>query len=143
MKHQIYQWQGEPVKVEFGYSTVKTVQEKPLWWYNYETSLTHEDIAVIPAVRVTAYGEPFILSNHNGIAVNKLSKGGWPNMPHFSLPSDSFKECSDEWCNLNEFDELEYSQHESERNKWQKKNFPEEYEKLQSLRRSFPHPFKM
>ena len=35
----MYQWQGENVKVVFGYCTITENKEKPLYWYNYEVAM--------------------------------------------------------------------------------------------------------
>lgn len=129
-----YQWQGEPVKVEFGLSIVKENSEKPLWWYNFECNDSFpKGRAAIPAIRITTNNDySFILSNHSGIGVHKLINGGWPNYAHFSLPDDGFTKGG---FKITEFDELEYCRHEADRNKWQKENYPEEYKQVESLRK--------
>lgn len=131
-----YKWQGDPVKVRFGYCFVKTNKEKPICWYNYECSIKHEDNALIPAIQITTYdNEVFVIANHFGIGINKILKGGWPNATHFSLPKLNFTESNMHAFVIKEFNEIEYSIHESERIKWQKENYPVEFEKLQSLKR--------
>lgn len=131
---QNYQWQREPVKVEFGLSTVRENKEKSLWWYNFECNESYpKGVGVIAAIRIITKDDySFVLANHSGIGVHKLINGGWPNYSHFDLPDTSFKKGG---FRITEFDELEYSRHEAERNKWQKENYPEEYKKIESLRK--------
>lgn len=132
-----YQWQGENIKVEFGYCHVKENTDKPLWWYNYECNMDGEfGKTLIDCIRITtSYGKPFIISNHCGIGVHKLMNGGWPNYAHFSLDG-KFTESHWEMV-IRKFDLNGYEQHESNRGKWQEKNFPEEYKQKKSLRASF------
>ncbi|WP_256013151.1 hypothetical protein [Desertivirga xinjiangensis] len=132
-----YQWQGEPVSVRFGYAYQEENPEKPLFWYNFECHNeekldgSYEDrkshaingkyFALIPAVEVTtSTGYKFLLSNHCGIGVNKLLKGGWPNATHFSLTGD-FKESEEPYFKFTAFDLDAYEKHESARRTWQKK----------------------
>lgn len=141
-----YQWQGEPVSVKFGYTMVKENKEKPLWWYNFECNVKqniHDEyipsygttgMALIPSIQVSQGNSVFIIANHFGIGVSKLIKGGWPNHSHFSVNGE-FTEDND--FAIYEFDELSYSKHESERNKWQKENYHDEYKKLEDMRNSF------
>lgn len=135
MKNQPYKWQGEPVNVRFGNVAVKMNYENPLCWYNFECakSVTRKS-ECIPALEITTNsGSKFCISNHHGIGVYKLLRGGWPDCVHFSLPNNFAT-----WPSLKEtkFDEVRYSKHESERRKWQKETFPEEFEKLQALKKS-------
>lgn len=132
-----YQWQGEPVKVEFGTCVVEENKDKPMWWYNFECNLTHpKGIAVIEAVRVIHETGSFILANHCGIAVHKLLNGGWPNYAHFSLDGD-FKASKSPVYKITEFDLFGYELHEAGRRKWQRENFPAEFERSEALRRVF------
>jgi len=132
MKKNKYFWQGEPVKVEFGNCIVKKNKEKPLWWYNYECSLEPMyEKACIPAIRITAsWGEPFVISNHCGIGVYKLMKGGWPDSTHFSLDG---KFSTKPQLKITEFDLEAFQQHEAERRKWQIETYPEEMAKIKGL----------
>lgn len=137
MQAEKYQWQGEPCKVEFGYTKVKTVLEKPMWWYNYECSLDKLGVALIPSVKISQHGQEFVLANHHGIGVHKLINGGWPNYAHFSLPKTDFVSnlTWDEiqvWV-FKSFDLEAYKEHESNRRKWQKLEHPEEFEKHEQL----------
>lgn len=134
MKKQTkYQWQGEDVKVVFGNCIVKEVQDKPLWWYNYECNIgLPKGMACIPTVQITTKDKhTFMLSNHYGIAVHKLINGGWPNFSHFSIdgvfstiPQLKFKK----------FELPAYEQHESDRRRWQKENFPHEHTHMEAMR---------
>jgi len=135
-----YQWQGEPVTVEFGQSVVRTNEERPMWWYNYECDMTHpKGIAVIEAIRVTQRSQSFVMANHYGIGVSKLLKGGWANHTHFSLPADGFKPHGYEDLIVRvpfilEFNEEEYAAHEAGRLAWQEKEYPEQFAKMEQLR---------
>ena len=92
--------------------------------------------ALIEALQITTLsGEIFVIANHFGIGINKLIKGGWPNQTHFSLPNETFKECSWKEFPPRKFDYDQYSQHESQRRVWQKANYPNEFEKLERLRK--------
>lgn len=133
-----YQWQGQPVKVEFGYCYVNENIEKPLYWYNYECSREMDKRALIGAVRITTEQGKFCLSNHFGIAVHKLINGGWPGYAHFSLDGETFEEWPDREKSMMEvrkFDLEGYEEHEAKRRTWQKKNYPEEFERSEALRR--------
>lgn len=142
-----YQWQGEPVKILLGHCKVKTNKDKPLWWYNFECEIQENEngyyvekrtdfkgLAFIEAVKVIHSNGEFIIANHYGIGVHKLINGGWPNYQHFSLDGE-FEELNwKETIHLLKFDEEAFSKHEAERRKWQKENFPIEFEKMEQLR---------
>lgn len=131
-----YKWQGEPVKVKFGCSVVKYNKEKPMYWYNYECSLNAPSMtAIIPTVKVITPNDSFVISNHYGIGVYKLLKGGWPNCTHFSVDDDSFTE--NRRYMISRFNDEGYAIHEAERRKWQKETYPEEYRKLEAIRSCF------
>lgn len=148
MKHK-YQWQGEPVKVKFGYVLQEEAVEKPMYRYNFEC-YTKEEIdgifkvdhfvqsngkhfSLIPAIEVESNtGYKFKLANHYGIGITKLLKGGWPNHAHFSLDG-SFKESNAHYFAFKKFDLEGYENHESERRSWQKKNYPVEFERMEQL----------
>lgn len=137
MGKSVYQWQGEPVKVVFGYCEVITNNEKPLYWYNYECDLNHyfKGKALIPAIKIITNDDySFVIANHFGIGISKLKKGGWSNHTHFSLETETFKEDSHRAFNLRKFDHELYSEYERNREIWQKGNFTEEYERIKSLR---------
>lgn len=127
-----YFWHGEPVKVTFGYCHVKENVEKPMWWYNYEVLGICEP--VIHAIKIDNGVHEWVISNHFGIGVNKLKKGGWPDTTHFSLPIEKFS--PDPIGAIRYFDELGFAEHEANRRKWQKERFPDLYEKMETLRRS-------
>jgi hypothetical protein len=148
-----YQWQGEPVEVQFGYVTQEENSEKPMYWYNFEcynrekleggfkpgrdVFANGKHFACIPALKVTSKnGYSFLLANHYGIGVNKLLKGGWPNMPHYSLDGE-FSESILPYFRITKFDEDGYCNHESARKDWQKKEYPEEFERLERFRAGF------
>lgn len=153
-----YFWQGEPVKIDFGAVYVEENEDKPLFWYNYEcnwdfnlnkTKYGEQKGAMIPAIKIYYRDhEPFIISNHFGIGVSKLLKGGSPRHTHFSfyddikfdhienLPSFELKQA----FKITDFDEEGFSNYEASRRKWQEKNFPEEFEKLERLKNSFRNP---
>lgn len=147
-----YQWHGKPVKVRFGYVEQRENTEKPLYWYNFEcqnekqldgtfipdrmASGDGRKFALIPAIEVTQDGQTWLIANHYGIGVNKLLKGGWPNSTHFSLAGD-FKEDAAPYFKITEFDLEGYEHHESYRRKWQKENYPAEFEQMERLRISF------
>ena len=145
LQNPAYKWQGEPVKVQFGIVFVRENEDKPIWWWNYECR-GHDDgtglktCALIEAVKVIHSGGEFVIANHFGIGVSKLLKGGWPNHSHFSLPKEEFEAHGPTDLEVRlpfiiEFDEPGYANHESNRNNWQKKEYPEEYAKLEGLRR--------
>ena len=128
-----YQWQGEPVKVYFGNCVISTNKEKPLYWYNYECiQISINGSYNFPAILVECHDQKFVLSNHYGIGVHKLLRGGWPNMTHFSLDEGKFRFNEDDY-KIEEFDEKGYLEYEKARSEWQKWAYPEEYEKTQQL----------
>lgn len=137
------QWQGDPVKTKFGYCNVSENKEKNLWWYNFECNedVILQGVAAIPAIEVTYGNQKFCIANHFGIGYHKLIHGGWPNYSHFSLPDDGFVEDHHSEFNIHKFDLEGYEQHEAERRKWQKQQFPEEFEKMERLRVCFENKF--
>lgn len=137
MDHK-YQWQGEPVQVEFGYCVEYTNKDKPMFWYNYECEqLPGKGQAIIPAVRVLTKEGSFVLSNHHGIGVKKLLAGGWPNERHYSLTDAGFVRSSSEEYRITEFDGKGFTVHELKREKWQATVHPKEYRKLKQLELMF------
>jgi hypothetical protein len=139
MKKTDYKWQGEKVKVKFGYCRVEENHGKPLWWYNYECYPDGD--AIIPAVVVTdKMGYRFMIANHFGIGINKLLKGGWPDQTHFSfdgifIVDGSFIEHNHPM--FKEFDLDGFEEHEKKRREWQKLHYPEEYEQSEKLKQLF------
>jgi hypothetical protein len=133
-----YQWQGEKVKVRFGLTKVKTNKEKPLYWYNYEISLEEtimQGKCLISSIEVEAsYGSKFIIANHFGIGVHKLLNGGYPNIGHFSFDDDAKFSEHKEFKKYNgQFELEEYEEHEANRRKWQRENYPIEFAKSERL----------
>ncbi|WP_420582065.1 hypothetical protein [Reichenbachiella sp.] len=128
-----YQWQGEPVKVEFGCSTVQENKEKPLYWYNYLCD-KGGGTAEIPSIRITSKsGESFVINNQCGIGVHKLINCGWPNMPHSSLPDEGFEENEIDY-KFDQFNKDSYLFLKSKEEQWMKDKHPKEYAKLESLK---------
>lgn len=132
-----YCWHGEPVEVKFGYCNISENTEKPMYWYNYECRTSSViGSALIPAIYITSKdGQQWVIANHFGIGIYKLLQGGWPNCTHFSLDKNTFKEAKEKYFAIREFDHDAYSEHESARRKWQKREYPEEFEKMESLRK--------
>lgn len=122
-----YKWHGKPVGVTFGICTVQKHEEKPLMWWNYEV---HLGLLQIPVVRIQTDTAAFMISNHFGIGVYKLERGGWPDLQHFGI-SGMFKART--WGKTN-FDQAGFQAREQARSAWQKENFPEEYAKVEALR---------
>lgn len=153
MNNQKYFWQGEPVKTDFGVAYPIENTEKPLFWYNYECNwdITHDKpsydtvkSAVIPAIKITTQsGYSFVIANHNGIGANKLIKGGWPTSTHFSFADDvKFEGCEElgtlrNIFSIREFDEDGFIEYENKRKRWQKENYPVEFEQSERIRNAF------
>lgn len=145
-----YLWQGEPVSVKYGYVVQCENKEKVMFWYNFECNTKQplngyrepdhmvmdngDHFSLIPAIEVTYQDQTFTLANHYGIGISKLLKGGWPNHAHFSLMGE-FKESNEPWFKITSFDLEGYEKHESDRRNWQKKEYPEQFEKMEALRR--------
>ena len=135
-----FEWQGEEVKVKFGLALTKTNKDKPLYWYNYEVSLEEtimQGNTLISAIQIeTSRGSKFVISNHFGIGVHKVLNGGYPNIQHFSFSDDvEFKEHPEYETYDGEFQLEEFEEHESNRRKWQKENFPVEFDNSERLRK--------
>ena len=130
---QQYKWQGEVVQITFGYSEVNYNEKRALWWSNYECSKQQDKIAIIPSVRVMYRDKSFVIANHFGVAVQKLTQGGWPQYTHFSLSDAPFTSTQNSVYNIKKFDEKKYAVHEQARSKWQQKNFPQQYNQMQQL----------
>jgi hypothetical protein len=136
-------WHGEPIDVKFGYVGISPNKDKPMWWYNYECNLFGGGYATIPAIEIKQDGHIWYIANHFNIGMNKLRRGGWPNLGHKSLDGDGFtfseiKNKEDLAMIIeDEFDEEGYAKHESEREKWQRDNFgdTEDFKKSQALKR--------
>lgn len=133
-----YKWQGEKVVTKFGYSIVTADKGRPLCWYNYECDINAygNGTAKIPAIQISYGNITFVIANHFGNGVYKLIHGGWPDSSHMSLPDESFIECDEEWCNIKEFDMVALSDHEKKRMYWQKVHAPEEYAKMEEMRKA-------
>lgn len=148
-----YQWQGEPVKVKFGYVVQQENSEKPMYWYNFECYNKQEldgsfkddhfvkdngkHFSLISAIQVESNaGYKFLLANHYGIGVAKLLKGGWPNHTHFSLDGE-FTESKAPYFAFKVFDLDGYEKHESARRNWQRKTYPIEFDRMEQFRKGF------
>lgn len=134
-----YQWQGEPVEVEFGYASVELQKDKAFYWSNYECSISSiSGRAVIPAVRVIPFksdkepNEPFLIANHFGIGVVKLRSGGWPDMPHHSFPAGTHFEEGKEG-RITHFKVLDYNAHEDKRDEYRRQLNPKMYEQMKAV----------
>lgn len=145
MSKQKYFWQGEPIKTDFGFVVLKEKVDKPLYWYNYEVL----NNIIIPAIKCTAKdGYEFLIANHHGIGAHKLINGGWPSHTHFSIPNDAKFEGKEElgplrsYFYINVFDESAYSKHESNRTGWQRRRYPEEFQKKVELMEAFKNAKK-
>lgn len=137
-------WQGEEVYVECVWVRVWEYKEKPLWWFNFEVeqersvNLGH-NYAVIEALKIHCKNsEPFYISNQFGVGMRKLRKGGWPRQSHSSF-GGKFEEIPPKkgWLAYptKSFCLKDYERQERARRQWQKKNFPEEFEKSERLRK--------
>lgn len=122
----IYQWQGKKVNVKFGVCIPEINTEKPLMWYNYE--LTALSSGRIYAIEITYYDEIFVISNHYGIGEHKLLCGGWPNKPHFSLDGEFYNTGQRPIIDLEGYEE-----HERYRKRWQRRTYPKQMKKIDSL----------
>lgn len=156
MNNQKYFWNGEPVKTDFGVAYQPENTERPLYWYNYEcnwnTTLNKpiygtKKVAAIPAIKITTkQGDVFFIANHFGIGANKLMKGGTMRQTHFSLDGNVKFIGAEELgilrneYSIRKFDEEGFAEHEARRERWQKENFPEEFERMEMFRKSFKRP---
>ncbi|BFP39524.1 hypothetical protein FGF1_03690 [Flavobacteriaceae bacterium GF1] len=135
-------WQGKEVKVECVMLKVFPVEDKPLWWSNFEVdeyraNCPSGNYALIESLKVWYRdSEPFHIANHFGIGIRKLRKGGWPNHNHFSYRGN-FEEViggSTYHPTIN-FTLRLYEEHEARRRDWQRKNFPDEFNRYEGLRK--------
>lgn len=129
-------WQGEEVAAEHVTLKIYENKDKPLWWSNYEVCLASRDAsiyALVPALKITYNERVFYISNHFGIGLRKLRKGGWPNHQHFGFDEiEEYKSCLerfDSYC------ERDFIDHERSRRIWQMTNFPKEFEASERLRK--------
>jgi len=130
-------WHGKEVKVEIVNVKVYTNAEKALWWYNYEIAIeaSCQDYSLLEACKITtAKGFTFYISNHHGIGIRKLRKGGWPSHQHFGLPSLCESDIKVLMPNTS-YCSRDFLRHEQERRIWQMKNFPDEFEASERLRK--------
>ena len=127
-------WQGEIVKIE--HVTLKVYENiiSPLWWSNYEIAINTapNNYALLPAIKVIGHNT-FYISNHFGIGIRKLRKGGWPNHQHFSFENpQEHKKCLE---SFESYCEKDFIEHEAKRISWQKENYPIEFERSERLRK--------
>lgn len=135
-----YNWQGEPVQVEFGHFHAKPDETRPLAWYNFECETdparySTDGSCAIDAIRFTYRDQVIIIANHFGIGEHKLRHGGWPSHRHFSFGAGKFVPLGFkfEYGRLNE---LEFSEHEAKREAWMRRTDPKEFERIQLLRQA-------
>lgn len=137
MKTQFYEWQGEPVNVEFGVAKVTPCKERKLTWYNYNcyTDGDENNMACIDAIKVTTKDNySFVISNQFGEGVNKLTNGGWPNIGHASLPLESFTHEYDSFINFNySYNEADHKEYLDKHRAWMKERYPEDMKFLEGL----------
>lgn len=134
-------WQGKNVKVEALELKVREVKDKPLYWSNFDVeqqrsiNLGH-DYAIIEALKIWYSDKPFYISNHFGIGIRKLRKGGWPGHTHFGFNGnfEEYRTNSQFFPTIN-FCLKDYEYQEALRREWRKKNYPEEFEKNERLAR--------
>ena len=97
-----YQWHGEPVQVQFGYSEIPKDEKNIYYWHNYYCEegspfkLFGKDTCKIRSVRVMYADQSFVISNIHGEAIHKLIDGGFPNTPHRSIADDLFVEVGED-----------------------------------------------
>jgi len=153
-----YKWNDKLVTIEHLWVKIKENEDQPLYWYNYNVNVEGEarNWTIMPALEITTErGEKFIISNHYGTGINKCRKGGCADQYHGSFrkcdileviryESESYKRLSyigDRDNHLLEKNiqlrEKAYVQEEQERRAWQRKYYPQDFEKLEQLRKSF------
>lgn len=131
------EWQGQPVKVKYGFCEVYTNKDKLLLWSNYFT-LTSTGImgkAQIKAIEVTTKdGEVFYLANMYGIGYFKLSHGGWPNYSHYSFNTE-FEFVEDDAYIDTSFNKDLYEKFVLNLEQWREENYShtDEYKKYKEL----------
>ena len=123
------QWQGEDVSVKYGYCEVTTDNERPLCWYNYHCRQNGK--AKLHAILIEQNGNTWCIYNGFAIGWFKLSKGGWPNEGHASLPTDGFVE--DESYKIEKYDQDGFRIERELANDWEKNTHPEEWRKKIAL----------
>ena len=121
---QVYKWDGEPVQVEHVDIIVKEHKQKPLYWWNYEVSLTGASAtnkAVISSLKITAKdGEVFYISNHFGIGLNKLRKGGMWTQASYHFDEEYIVKIQGAIHRNIKFRLDKYEEYEKGRLKWRK-----------------------
>lgn len=141
MKIKELQWQGEPIKIRFGFMGVSTNKEKPLYWYNYECR--DNGYAAFLCIEIKQHGQTWYIDNSYNYGIKKLRAGGWPNHGHKSLPDNTFaftevRDKGDIAIMLeSEFDEESFAEDEAKREKWIKENFSNhpDYSKMIAARK--------
>lgn len=106
------------------------IPDKPLWWQNVYAG-EHRQV-----VEVTSKGgHVFLIDNADGSGLAKIAAGGGPHSPHRSIdghefvglvPDDMAQQWSLEKC-------LAIEAHIDN---WQRERYPEEWERLQGLRKT-------
>jgi len=106
------------------------VAQPPMHWQN---CFAGQDRQVVKVVCKDGY--TFYMDNQDGSGLLKISKKGGPDSYHASINEHEFiRELNEnEW---QQFDLLLHKKHRQECDDWQKKNFPNDYKKIEALKQS-------
>lgn len=138
---KLFCWNGEPVQdVKFGYVVQTKNEEHPMYWYNCEIERQKElgiEPCLIPAISILAKDakEAFVIANIAGAGVAKLEGLGMWYTPvgHLSLDGEFFED--ENFANY-EFAQDDYKLYHQALDVWQQTNFPDEWARLQALKKS-------
>lgn len=108
----------------------KAVAEPKMHWQNAFIGEERQ------AVEVIHNGRSFFIDNKDGSGLRKIERGGGPDSYHASIEDFEFVKVLPE----NEWQQWDEKKHDQERwiaQSWQKATYPEEFAKIEALRKSF------
>jgi len=141
-----YYWDGEPVTIEHIAVLVKANEEQNLYWYNHKC-MNHRvdgltvDEDIFHALEITKEGRKFIICNEFGLGINKCRKGGTWRQAHQSFRKEDilevYREDEPRFLGKNvQFSEKQYLENEEIVRAWQRHYYPEEFNKMEALRKA-------
>lgn len=123
-------WNGEPAQISVVEYEV-TKSDKPLYWNNLHVGTRRQ------ALQVNQHGQSFLIDNQFGDGYYKVTEGkGMWRSGHKSIEKPiNVKPLPDDQC-ITVYDHEGIKKEETTYEDWQKENYPEEYKRLQSLKKT-------
>jgi hypothetical protein len=124
-------WNGEPTATFEGVNYRVEKAETPTWWQNRVVGTIRQGILI------TYAGETWLIDNEHGDGYFKVTEGmGSPRCGHKSLGGYTIIDTISDSEIKTAVDRDGLTKEELQHDKWMQENFPETFERLQSLKRS-------